>query len=842
MEEKMEEEMEEVIQKKVNEVLTKVYSCIDRRTIILKKGRFYGELEDGQKILIDRDVLISYIKAVIELIEENQVYKSGMISLLYSIDQNIFKIALSNTNLLKDYLDLVNDCKRALQYQIYNEQEEAKQSVGFARNEIKNRKVSIDEYILQLFDDGVITQKGITDIELLRTMNSSQLVNLCVERKIPIDLLLSQRGFKPLNNSEILQLAESGFFYKLSQIELSKLKENGFINARGIIELLNTEYMFRNDGLVLLGGIDEIATQYIRLVRRRNRRDANMYFSVFTLQEVLDLYVKGKFGKEELNKAKFEKEDILNLDEREFLIVAQRGLPAGITLTSDELIEMYGNKFSGKTLVELANLGYVDKEKILDLTDVADVEKSKQIKLEDLTKLYTTKTVSNLIKNNKIDAIFIERLNQSVLSNFDEEQFEQYVTNLIKNCKTKLDKDSFTKVMISMVEETTFPREYFKNLDISQNALMDMFLEENISEDKIIEYFNEGIFTVKELKTIYGDNYGKIIELVKQGKLDKMVITIIPKESLQESLLLNELSVEDIFELYSKYGKISAEELGEMFTEYENFSDCRVTILDLINSNFESSKLRELFIHDILTHSDMMELKERGIITEEQLEEISRIDRDRIYKEIFGAELVSEAEDLESDKNEREKGKKGDKKTDKNEAMMSAKKRRDFFTSLGRCDFRTIEARDTQGREAPFGSYELVGFPEYGVVIFENFNKMNNATYIMTLQELKSYVKREGRQSIVFKKSKTTLRKEADRGKAIHFRNHTANWGHNVIESMKALSKVAKSKIGVKKQTELAEMIRSESIRLKLKKLGGADNPLLRKLVEKERRCCKKAS
>lgn len=786
---------------KQDEIMELVKGFVEYRKVIFENGIFYGVFKDGRKLMIEREWLKKYVADITDILADNDIDDIDLISILYLLDQDIFRIGWEETDKKFPIMcqRLIDSCKVSLMNFLKTKPDDVIKMIEFAM-QYEDQRETINGYILQLLDEKILTEQVLRESAFFKRMSRDELARWCIKGKISANILAEMDNLKGITITQIRQLSKVDFFNNLNPEEFERLYKNGFCNAKGIIELQKRGKIQREQALELLGGIDTIARTYRRFVENKNKKDAKTYFEIFEPQEILYLYLNGKLTREDFERVDFDKDTIVKLSETDFLKLAQRGLPQGIHFTREELLEGYIKTYSGKTLIELSKAGYIEPEKLLELTDMKINEENKDrgIQSKDLLELYNPEMISTLLNERRIDINFINKLDVNVLSKLEEQQ----------------------------------RHEYLKEIHISQDTLMDMFLEGDLSEKAVIKSFNEGIFGLEEISTIYGENYSTIIKLVKGSILDEKALCILPKDELEESLILEELTVEEVFNIYAKYNGIKAEELRDIFDGYEEDIDQRVNVVDMINNDFDADKIRELFINDILTHSDVLELRERGIITEEQSEEIAQINRERLYNEIFGKGITSETDGRETDVNSREYLGRTLFPVTAKTPMLSAKKREEFFKKVGKCDFRDVKARDTQGRVAPFGGYELIGFPEYGIVIFENFDKANNATYIMTLQELKSYVTKEDNDSIIFRKSKKALREEITRGRAVRVCNHTPNWGHNVIEAMKELSKETEKEINSQKQTRLADMMRKEFVRSRIEQIGGKENPLATMLVE----------
>ncbi|MGD7407567.1 hypothetical protein ACQCP7_26185, partial [Ralstonia pseudosolanacearum] len=156
-----------------------------------------------------------------------------------------------------------------------------------------------------------------------------------------------------------------------------------------------------------------------------------------------------------------------------------------------------------------------------------------------------------------------------------------------------------------------------------------------------------------------------------------------------------------------------------------------------------------------------------------------------------------------------------------------------FFKQIGKCDFRAVEAKD---ENAAFKNYTLIGYPDYGLVVLENYENDNNATYIMTLEEFKSFVNVNENGTVTFKKSKSAVKEERDRdqGKTIQTPNHVKTWGKNVITAMKALSKDAEREISIEQHIKLSRDMMDDYCENRILTGKLTDEEKKRKLKENE--------
>ena len=813
-----------------------------REEVLYLTGKEYiGTANDGRQVRIEENFINQYINKILELILINPREEINTLSILYVLDQDIFKTGHFKTRhgIQNDvtFEDILKMLKTELRVQTLNDPDsitelikESKFRMAKSHKEYETNKKFI-EYILQLLDERVISEKCVINSNILEELHREDLVDLYRLGRLPVSLILNAKSLKSLGKDQLEELTELNFFNNATVEQLIQLKKNGFLNDKGVIILYNSGNLDRETMCGLLGGTENIATKYKKAVKNKNKKEAELFFGLLEPEDICELYLDGKLGLKDVEKSKISIDIIKDLPETEFLKFAQKGFPNGITFESDELIEGYINRFSGDTLIALTKAGYIEPEKLLPLinNEVATEDIERAISPENLLEIYTPDIVIELLSENKIGTDFIQTLYKEVLHVLNEEEKAEYMKNIIHDSLFKMEEASYADTMLSLISGGKIPEEYFANLKISENVLMDMYIEESLLEDQAIEYFNKGILSEKAIKIIYGENYDNIIDLIKQGVLSRKAFIVIPKETIEQYLVSGILKVEDIFSAYSNYDILSSQDLGEMFEKYGKATDQRVKIVDLIENNFDPIKLKQLFIFDVLTHSDILELKERGIITKKQSEEISDINREKLYREIFGEDssIKNLNEDIEENPYRREtKGGKREEEKEE-EQSMSYYARKKFFKDLGICDFKDVQGYDIDGRKAPFDGYELIGFPAYGIVVFENFTDAGNATYVMTIQELKSYITKENKdkKSIIFRKSKKALIEDINNGRAVGRRSHTANWGENVISEIVRLSREAKEAISQEKREQLAKLMREEYIKSK------TDDPLAAELI-----------
>ena len=757
-----------------------------------------GDLKRGDSMAISGSRLIDYVVNTIRELKDKD--NSDELFLLNILDQKVFSVnnfkSTYEKNVARGINDLVRDLKIHLKNRMLNKPEEVVDLIK--KNRMKYPNNRFEAYLLNLFEEGVL-------------------------------------------NYDVMK--ESGFFDELSSQKLKTLMKERLLNSKQIINLQIKGVISREDAIECLGGIDNIVTLYRRAERNRNPRDSKLYLELIGQLNGLILYGAGKLSLQDINKLNITKEMIEFQSEQDFVNIIFRGLPDGVEFTSEELISEYITKLSGDSLVKLAKKGIVKPEELIDILDI-EVDRSEEdrkLKAEDLIELYNPDFIASKLLEDEIDFDFINKVNSKVLSTLDDEQRKEYWKKAVERIKKTTNRQQFHAIMIAMSENTEVPKQVLKDIVIPAKDIESLYYDGKVTDDDIIEYYNAGMVDDESIKILFGQDFNQMIEMINTGKLSARAFSTIPVEILSDKVINGEVELKELYKAYMDIDALDIESLKQIVEDYDTdyylrkeFGEDvgeRIRIADFIDENVDIQKLRELYIADILSHGDILELKDKNILTEEQAEEISKIDRERLFNDLFKKRIISESD-----------GKKGpggpgdptkdDKETKKHTIRIENSSKRNFFEGIGNCIIKKLE---TTGSNNPFSGYTLIGYPDYGLVILEDLESdRNNATYIMTIEEFNGFIKSNNNNSIVFGKGKQALKEECARGKAVKSRNHSALWGKNVIDTMREFSKDARQEITGDIQIQYSEMMIDEYHRKDMEKASGDDERLERLRAEIE--------
>lgn len=777
-------------------------SFIENKCVICENGRFYGITRSGERVEIEKEKIKEYALEIIALVNSFGDNIVNIFNLTCVLDQPIFHKenwkGIDRVDMLR-IETLINKCKKNIKEL---PPEELKKIIDFAADSSDVTSI----YLLELQKEGIVDSQDLIDSNFLSKFSRGLMTELCARKLIPIGILKNSKSIKGLEPKQIYRLVLEGFFDDIDVETLKKLSENGFLTPNGILKLEDNNKIEHETTLELFGGVENIG----RLYRKsKSKADTQIYWDLLSPEDIIVLYSKGLMSFSEIDKLS---EEISKIEGQGDLKEIKGEI--GSYLVAIYLIERY----NGKRLIELAKNNYIPSEILIELANKNDISGSENgLQKDELLKYYSPELISSLLTEKKVDSNFIKRIDQELLSDLDEDKRKQYIQMLLNKFKQKSSNDGeyYKKIIGELADFSDIPSEYFRNAGLHRDIL-DQYIDGEIPEEKIIDYYNSGILSTDELESIYDDNFSTVVGLLSEEKIDRRILADIPANALCDGLVDGKLGLIDVFESYAQYDGISASELGEIYGEYEEDYFLRqeegeelpakLKIVDLITDDMGIDKLRELYLHDVLSHSDIMNLKDKGIVTEEQANEISIIDRNRLYQQIFNGNIVSVHDDFEKSVDPGGDDH-GDKKTKRQ--LIDSSIRREFFKRLGRCDFREVEAKE---KDPAFKDYTLIGYPDYGVVVLENFQKDDNATYIMTLEEFKSFVTINDNGTVTIKKSKGAVKEERDRDNrnTIETPNHVATWGRNVIDALHKFSPEAKKSIGVNEHIELTHEMMDE--------------------------------
>ena len=729
------------------------------------------DIRIGEPVEITSDQLIHYIKE--SLIEIKTMHETDELVLLNILDQDLFNANNFRNTTEKIAICAVNDYVKELRSRLKTRAEKNPDVVvkNIQRDRFGFNNIRFDSYLLSLFNDGILSY-------------------------------------------EVLQ--KTGLFDELTPQLLKDMMKERLISSKQVINLQMKGVISRECAIDCLGGMDSIVTIYKRAERNRNARDAKLYIELIGQQNGLKLYKDGKISLKDINRFNITKEMIESQTEQIFLGVLLRGLPEGIEFSSEELISEYITKFSGQSLIKLAKKGIIKPEDLIDVPDIEvdSSEEHRKLRVEDLIELYNSDFIVDKLLQEEIDFEFINKLNSKVLSLLDDDQREEFWKNTLNKLRESTNSQDFYAILVEMSENTEVPKQVLSDTIIPSKDIESMYYDGKVSDDDILEYYNSGMVDNETIKILFGQDYDQMIEMINSGKLSAKAFSAIPVDVLSDKVINGKLELKALYKAYMDIDAIDIDTFKRIVEDYDTdyylrkeFGEDvgeRIRVVDFIDENVDTQKLRELYIADILSHGDILELKDKKIITEEQAEEISKIDRERLFKDLFEKRIIS--------KNDGRGGpphptvNKPEKLIVREKTRVLSKKK--FFEGIGNCIIKKLE---TTGSNDPFAGYTLIGYPDYGIVILEDLESdRNNATYIMTIEEFNGFIKSNNDNSIVFKKGKQALKEECARGKAVKSRNHSALWGKNVIDTMREFSKDARREISGDIQIQYTEMMIDE--------------------------------
>lgn len=474
---------------------------------------------------------------------------------------------------------------------------------------------------------------------------------------------------------------------------------------------------------------------------------------------------------------------------------------------SDEDIEVIKNKVM-EYLLQLLDEGVLTEEILaetdlfqsLDVNFVRKLYNEGKISIETLRKtglvsILSTRRITDLYQVGKLDSEDVKKV-------FGNDGIKKLYLKAFrrKGSKNRADANLYRELLdvqaaLDLYIHGSLDKEFILGFVDCEKLIESHGLTPKIREavkDLHIEYLK---------RTLEQYTSSDILRMVSEHSLDSKALDIVPIDQLIESTALEEIKVEDVFGVY-KRGIITAQQLSKVCDEYELVNEKRAGIVNLIddslgdNDGNRFSIIKELYENNVLSHSDILDIRDKGLLTQEQYEELSDIDIKREYDNLFNnTSWESEASSAECVDNAGKKIGVGTSSRSIPLTRASIREKMKFFDTIGENDIRELIGREEDGKRVSFDGYSIIGFRELGIVILENFEKSRNATYMMTLQELKSHVEKDDDGTIVFKPSKAMLMGEIADGKAVRKKIHHGNWNRNVVSSIIDLLEQTNSRV-----------------------------------------------
>ena len=503
-------------------------------------------------------------------------------------------------------------------------------------------------------------------------------------------------------------------------------------------------------------------------------------------------------------------------------------------LSSEELVYRYDGNidkdnipddtkgFSFIDIVGLNQKGYVktaDIIKIQELTNSIEDTKRKEDHLIDIASFYDYHILMQMIENNEVNKKFIEN-HHKLLDNLDMINCKEAYFNFIQDGLEQSNEpyENYIKLLKSGLElelDFRIPTEY----------IVEACLQGKVQEQDLIDFYKKGVVSIDAIKGIFLDD--QIVEKFESGELDFTVLNALDEKVLNLGILLEEqkIGVQHLVNLYCLEDGLSIEELREI-SEQVSFGD--TNIAELIPNNISEEKVEQLAKNWLISHDDLSSLVERKIISQEKADALAEeLATHEMYLKYFGKDsgiihLTSETEGSGEHPNPSPRPRPGPNPNPRSKQLKNDPELQNrMFSELGFDNKGNIVL---SGANNSLDGYEIYSSEDLGVAVFIKNTQVGNATYVMSLQQAYYTLDTLSREERIFKdKAKTgenyistdATKKAIRESEHIKVLNASRNWGENLLDYMKQVSKKSKEKLPRKskrseKVKELIEEIQKD--------------------------------
>lgn len=474
----------------------------------------------------------------------------------------------------------------------------------------------------------------------------------------------------------------------------------------------------------------------------------------------------------------------------------------GNSYTSEDYINEYG-KLTVEDMMMLERTGKIEDVDLIKLTSFKSMqvqepeEYSKMI--STLLDYYDLDKLEAILKDEKVNKKFAELYNDLLENIATEEQRKSYFEKMTEGLKAKENSDETVVLMMQAGLNVGDEIDY----EISEEHIAEQFLEERISENDLMEFYEQGLITLQTIRMLYSDS--DLIEKFRAGKIDYRVLNILENRAdiIKTELQSGRLTVQELMDLYSKHDGIVMDEFAEITKGYE-FED--ESLVEFLSDEITPAKVQSLFNNYYISQDDLSVLVARNIITKEQADDFAtQIATHEQYESIFSLDnrfivLTRETEGEPGVGGGYHPNIPGEHGPRRASQIKNDPELQELLLSQIGFDERTLTL---QGTNNSLDGYRVYPSEDYGIMVFLKNDKPGNATYIMSLQQgmyflnkiVRERKNQTGNTGVGIELQSDATKRELRETEHVKVRNASAGWGANIIGAMKKLSPSFKEKM-----------------------------------------------
>lgn len=784
-----------------------IAEAIRNKTTVLdlKKNKKYAFTQTGIVEITERDIKAIEMTVYQEVEKFEKALKYGFTS--YDVETILIKIESVHAAYLEsDKIDhLINRLNNVLSEQIKNGSDEERRLIRQGISIFFEKSLSTISRETRKFNDGKVTLNNREEKEYFRNDFISKMLKAGVV--------------------DYSQLVEGGIitgldFMTLDEVfrELNVLTNEEFENAcylTGSFESRNAilNYYAEKDKrfFAKFASIEEIV-QYLKeekieakTVLKRLKKEELKNLTPDDLESLLRYgafpkgiefldFIQTQHGTERVLRTDF----LTSLNREQFMkIVMSDQIKYKNSLESNDYINMFGT-LKIEDIEFFINNGAINVEDVLKLTKFKSLKYQESEEYEKMIELiqrtYTPEVLEKLLNDGKINKRFVEDFNKFLNNDLSKEQKDEYL-NVYKESITSQEKE----IVLVLLSKNGIDFSGL-NYEVATDVIEDLYIEEAISEEEILNLFKNKLISLETVKEIFTSD--EIIQHYKNGTLSYEVLNLTENRAdvIRKELLSGKIGPSELMVLYSNQDGIDIDEFLKIVQNYE----IEIELADFITDGISLDKVEDLFKNYYISQDELSTLVQRNIITEENAKEFAEnIATNEAYESIFNSDngiiiLTEETPEGESTtKGLRIAGTRRESKLKIDPDLQEL-----LLEQIG------FDARKPvlKGTNNSLDGYRIYPSKELELMVFMKNDKPGNATYIMSLQQGLFFLNKMARNgNLETKVIESDATKQGLREtEHVKVRNASAGWGKNVVYEMKKLSPEFAKKVKVDSEYSLA--------------------------------------
>ena len=448
-------------------------------------------------------------------------------------------------------------------------------------------------------------------------------------------------------------------------------------------------------------------------------------------------------------------------------------------MTKEELFDQYLDTLSGRDVINLAKMGYIDDKDVIRLNFIRTGNPYKDnLMVDDILGFYDIERLQKMVGDKKLSKRFVEDYNDT-LTMLDPKKLNGYVSRLMISPMERLPKD---EIMAALSIAGCFDDVDLNGYTIGASNLEQLYMLDRVTEEDMFTLAAKGVVSMATLGKLVSD--AEITQNIIEGKLplEAFKATKQNEEVLLELLASDKVSPRELGHFYSTNENMSAE---TFLTYLELIDEAReIDVSDLLDDDISKEKVQDLFSKFYISQDELSNLVGRKIISQAEADSYAKeLEKHNNFNSLFkkdspSIKLVKRSESL----GRRELTGEGDgqsnsRKGDKIDFDLKEK----LLFEMG----ASHNVLELIGKNNSLDGYRVYGFEKTGAMVFMS-PEPDNATYVMSLAQGLYFIKNferengEGASQVISTATKRALRNTEH----IDVRNASKKWGRNMIRSI----------------------------------------------------------